>query len=40
MPLQTLEPFPGWKIDEINWQLRVLLNYKFNGVQSGIANAA
>jgi len=32
-----IPPMPGWKTDEINWQLPilVLLNYKFNGVQSG-----
>jgi hypothetical protein len=37
-----IPPIPGWKNDEINWKLPnlVLLNYKFNSVRSGIANAA
>jgi len=41
-PLKTIPPMQGWEINEINWKLPilVLLNYKFNGVQSGIANAA
>jgi hypothetical protein len=39
-PIQTLAPTQIWKIDEINLQFSILLNYKFNDVQSGIVNAA
>jgi hypothetical protein len=42
MTRSKMPPMPGWKTDEINWKLPilVLLNCKFNGVQSGIANAS